>query len=212
MIIAIDGPAGSGKSTISKLLATELNYSYLDTGAMYRALTFYLLENNIDINNQILVASVLKNINISFNKDIVLLNDIDVTDKIRTQEVNDNISLVSTYKEVREFLVNEQRSIASSIDCILDGRDIGTVVFPNADYKFYLDASVEIRAKRRVEQNKKNNLEVDIELIKESIEKRDESDKGRKVGPLKIAQDAIYIDTSEFNIDEVVALMLLKMK
>lgn len=203
MIIALDGPAGSGKSTIAKLIAKQNKISYLDTGAMYRMVTFYLLNNKIDLANEELVASELKNISLKIEKEDFYLNGENVNEVIRSIEVTKNVSVVAAQKAVREFLVDEQREIASSTACILDGRDIGTVVFPNADYKFFLTASAEVRAKRRFDQNVGNSNEQSYEEILSEIIRRDELDSTRKESPLKKAEDAIEVDSSNLTIEEV---------
>ena len=205
MIIAVDGPAGAGKSTISKLIAQKLNIMYIDTGAMYRAVTYYFLENNIDINDKNSVISSLDNIDIDFDKEKVYLCNIEVTNQIRTKVVNDKVSDVSAIAIVREKMVDMQRKMSQKKSVLLDGRDIATVVFPNANYKFFLTASVDIRAKRRyLEEVSKGNLQADINEIKKSIENRDYIDSNRKISPLKKAYDAIIIDTSDMNIEQVV--------
>lgn len=203
MIIALDGPAGSGKSTIAKLIAKQNKISYLDTGAMYRMVTFYLLNNKINLANEELVASELKNISLKIEKEDFYLNGENVNEVIRSIEVTKNVSVVAAQKAVREFLVDEQREIASSTACILDGRDIGTVVFPNADYKFFLTASAEVRAKRRFDQNVGNSNEQSYEEILSEIIRRDELDSTRKESPLKKAEDAIEVDSSNLTIEEV---------
>ncbi len=203
MIIALDGPAGSGKSTIAKLIAKQNKISYLDTGAMYRMVTFYLLNNKIDLANEALVADELKNISLKIEKEDFYLNEENVNEVIRSIEVTKNVSVVAAQKAVREFLVEEQRQIASSTACILDGRDIGTVVFPNADYKFFLTASAQVRAKRRYDQNVGNANEQSFEEILSEIIRRDELDSTRKESPLKKADDAIEVDSSNLTIEEV---------
>ena len=205
MIIAVDGPAGAGKSTISKLIAQKLNIMYIDTGAMYRAVTYYFLENNIDINDKNSVISSLDNIDIDFDKEKVYICNVEVTNQIRTKAVNDKVSDVSAIAIVREKMLELQRKMSQKKSVLLDGRDIATVVFPNANYKFFLTASVDIRAKRRyLEEVSKGNLQADINEIKKSIENRDYIDSNRKISPLKKADDAIIIDTSDMNIEQVV--------
>ena len=205
MIIAVDGPAGAGKSTISKLVAKKLGIQYLDTGAMYRAVTLYFLENNVDFSNIDEVEKNLDKIHIDFLNNIPFLNNIDVSKQIREKNVNDNVSAVSALAIVREKMVDLQRKMSNNKSVILDGRDIGTVVFPNANYKFFLVASVDIRAQRRYkEELEKGNKSANIDDIKKSIENRDYIDSTRKVTPLKKADDAIQIDTSYMNIEEVV--------
>ncbi len=166
MIIALDGPAGSGKSTIAKELAKSLNIEYLDTGAMYRAVTLFLLNENVDIKDQDAVASAIEDITIDVDGKKTFLNGKDVSNDIRQEKINQNISVVAANGAVRDILVRSQRKIGESKDMILDGRDIGTIVFPNADYKFYVDASSDVRAERRVAQNKRLGIEESFETIK----------------------------------------------
>lgn len=206
-IIALDGPSGSGKSTIANLLANKLKISYLNTGSMYRALTLYFLENNIKKSDNIDIK-ILKKINIDINEDKVFLNGKDVSQEIRDKEVTENVSWVSSIPVVREYLVEMQRKISKNKSIILDGRDIGTVVFPDAKYKFYLDASSFVRAKRRFEQNE---IDKSFEEIKKDIEKRDYLDSHRKISPLKKAEDAIEIDSSDLTIDQTIEKILEKM-
>lgn len=199
MIIAVDGPSGSGKSTISKKIAEILGISYIDTGAMYRILALYLKENNLEFRKEI-----LKNINIKQEKNIFYLNGRDVSKLIRENDIAKMASDISKLKEVREYMVEEQRKLGKEKSIILDGRDITTVVFPNADYKFYLTASLEQRAKRRYLENNK----VDFEVLLEDMKKRDYQDSTRENSPLKIAKDAIIIDTTNMTEKEVVNKML----
>lgn len=206
-IIALDGPSGSGKSTIANLLADKLKISYLNTGSMYRALTLYFLENNIKKSENIDIK-ILKKINIDINEDKVFLNGKDVSQEIRDKEVTENVSWVSSIPVVREYLVEMQRNISKNKSIILDGRDIGTVVFPDAKYKFYLDASSFVRAKRRFEQNE---IDKSFEEIKKDIEKRDYLDSHREISPLKKAEDAIEIDSSDLTIDQTIEKILEKM-
>ncbi|MBS5988310.1 (d)CMP kinase [Anaerococcus hydrogenalis] len=199
-IIALDGPSGSGKSTIANLLAKKLKISYLNTGSMYRALTLYFLENNIKKSDDF-DKNILENINIDINKDKVFLNGEDVSKEIRDKEVTENVSWVSSMPEVRKYLVEMQRNISHNKSIILDGRDIGTVVFPNAKYKFYLTASSYVRAKRRFDQKE---IDKSFEEIKEDIEKRDYLDSHREISPLKKADDAIEIDSSDLTISQTI--------
>ncbi|EJU22002.1 cytidylate kinase [Peptoanaerobacter stomatis] len=205
MIIAIDGPAGAGKSTISKLIANRLGIMYIDTGAMYRAVTYYFLQNDVKFDDKDEIKSSLDKIDIDFDRDKVYLCNQDVTSQIRSKIVNENVSDVSAIDVVREKMVDMQRLMSKKKSVLLDGRDIGTVVFPSADYKFYLTASVDVRAKRRyLEEQNKGNINISIEEIKKSIENRDFIDSNRKISPLKKADDALEIDTSDMSIDEVV--------
>lgn len=201
MIIAIDGPSGAGKSTIAKILAEKLKIEYLDTGAMYRAVTKYVLDNQIDIYDKDKLKKALNNVHLDFKDSCIYLNGENVEKAIRSKLINENVSEVSSILDVRKFLVKNQREISSEKSTILDGRDIGTVVFPNADYKFFLYASIEVRAKRRFDQKLSNET---FEQIKESIRKRDEYDSNREISPLKKADDAIEIDTSNLSIEETV--------
>lgn len=199
-IIALDGPSGSGKSTIANLLSEKLDISYLNTGSMYRALTLYFLKNNIGEDRKI-DLDLLKDIKIDINKDQVYLNGENVSKEIRDKEVTENVSWVSAIKIVRKYLVDLQRKIGSNKSIILDGRDIGTVVFPDAKYKFFLNASPKVRAKRRYEQKE---IDKPIEEIEKDIIKRDYLDSHRKVSPLKKAKDAIVIDSSNLTIDDTI--------
>lgn len=206
-IIALDGPSGSGKSTIANILAKKLKISYLNTGSMYRAVTLFFLENNIKKSDKIDI-DLLRKINIDIKEDKVFLNEKDVSDKIRNKEVTENVSWVSSILLVRKYLVDMQRKISQNKSIILDGRDIGTVVFPNAKYKFFLVASSEVRAKRRYEQNE---IDKSLEEIQKDIEKRDYLDSHREISPLKKAEDAIEIDSSNLTIDETIEEIINKM-
>ena len=206
-IIALDGPSGSGKSTIANILAKKLKISYLNTGSMYRAVTLFFLENNIKKSDKIDI-DLLRKINIDIKGDKVFLNEKDVSDKIRNKEVTENVSWVSSIFLVRKYLVDMQRKISQNKSIILDGRDIGTVVFPNAKYKFFLVASSEVRAKRRYEQNE---IDKSLEEIQKDIEKRDYLDSHREISPLKKAEDAIEIDSSNLTIDETIEEIINKM-
>ena len=204
-IIAIDGPAGSGKSTIAKLLAQHLNFLYIDSGAMYRAATLYLTQNNL-LNKKHL-AKHLHKIKISFKKQgqsqFTLLNDRNVTSIIRSSNVNKNVSYVSSLKEVRTLLTKEQRVFARKDNIIMDGRDIGTTVFPDAQLKIYLTASTYIRAIRRQKDLLKLSEKISIKESIKQIQRRDNLDSSRQISPLCKAQDAIVIDTSNLIISDV---------
>jgi cytidylate kinase len=212
MIIAVDGPSGSGKSTISKIVAAHLNINYLDTGAMYRAVTYYVIKNNIDLNDVDRIKIILDNINISFNENNLYLNGLELNDEIREPIISQNVSKIASYKCVRDFLVTQQQLIGKQNDCILDGRDIASVVFPNADFKFYLNASAETRAHRRFLENKEKEYAQSEEQILSEIKARDIMDSTRKESPLIKVSDAIEIDTSNISIDEVVIEILKKIK
>lgn len=207
-VIAIDGPAGTGKGTITDIIAKKFNLTNIDTGAMYRCATIEVVDKNVDLDNPEEVKNILKNMKIEFQNNngnqIVFLNNKDVTREIRSKKVLEHISKVSAVKEIREFMNDIQREFGKTKNIIMEGRDIGTVVFPNADVKIYLDADVEERAKRRYKQNKENNIFTPYDEILESIKKRDKLDKERKYGALKIPKDAIVIDTTNLTIDEVV--------
>ena len=208
-IIAIDGPAGSGKGTIAKILASRLGYTYVDTGAMYRCVSLKSLENNLNEDDEEKIVALLKDMNIRLTNDgKCYLNDEDVSDKIRTIEVTKRVSKISPIVALREVMRDKQHELASKDNIVMEGRDITTEVFPNADFKFYLDASVEERAKRRYLQNKEKGIESNIEEITKSIIDRDYDDMHREVGALMRTDDQIYIDSSNLTIDEVVDEML----
>lgn len=206
--IAIDGPAGSGKSTISSLLAEKLKWTHIDTGAMYRAVTLYALENEIDLNNEE-SYSFLETIKISYLNDNIYLNNKNVSKEIRSEEVTKNVSLVSSFHYVRKKMVDLQKEAAKGINVVMDGRDIGTVVLPNANLKVFLTANVEERAKRRYQENKDNLVNKSIDDVIEEIKIRDTKDSTRKESPLKKAKDAIELDTTYLTIEEVVEKILL---
>ena len=208
MIIAIDGPAGAGKSTIAKKVADSLGYVYIDTGAMYRAFTYELLTSSISLSDIEEINKVLEKTNIEFKNNEIFLNNLNVTNEIRSKNVTANVSAVSAIPQVREKLVNLQRKIASESNSILDGRDIGTVVFPNAELKIFLTASVKIRALRRYNELIAKDKNIDINEIEAEIEKRDKLDSSRETSPLIKAADAIEIDTSDLSIDEVANTIL----
>lgn len=208
-VVAVDGPAGSGKGTVTKLVGQKEKLIYIDTGAMYRCATLYIIRNNINIENLESVKEALENIQIELkieeDKQKVYLNGEDVSIEIRTENVNKMVSPVSKIKIVRDKLTEEQRRMSKSQDIIMEGRDIGTIVFPNADIKIYLDATPEERAKRRLNQNIQNGMtEETYEQILESVKNRDYIDSHREIAPLKQAEDAIYIDSSNMTIEEVV--------
>lgn len=199
--VTVDGPSGSGKSTVCKLISDILNIEYLDTGSMYRSLAYFCLKENVNLENEEEVMQVLNRLDITFESSKIKVNGELLSDKIRTNDVSMAASKVSTYYSVREKLVEIQRQIASDKAIILDGRDAGTNILKNADYKFYLDASPEVRAKRRFDEQKDDSS---YEKILKDIKLRDEQDKNRKYAPLRQAEDAVLINSDDMNIDEVV--------
>ena len=210
--VAIDGPAGAGKSTIAKLVSKKLNYIYVDTGAMYRAIGLYLIKNNISADDEKSIDKAIADADISIDYidsvQHVYIDGEDVTDKLRTEQVGNMASSCSIYSSVREKLVSLQRDIAKKQNVVMDGRDIATKVLPNADTKIYLTASVDTRAERRYKELKEKNTICDIEIIKKDIEDRDYRDMHRKNSPLVQADDAVLIDSSNMSIDEVVDKIL----
>lgn len=206
-VVAVDGPAGSGKGTVTKRIAQNLGFINLDTGATYRCLALEVLRNNLKIEDEEKITNLANNIDIKINStekgDMVFLNGEDVTKKIREQDVTKIVSQVSAIIPVREIMVNIQRKLAIGKKVIVEGRDIGTVVFPNADLKIYLDADPKVRAKRRQLQNEENNIVSTYEEVLKQIIERDNNDKNKKVGALKKADDAILVDSSNLSIEEV---------
>ena len=204
-VVAIDGPAGSGKGTITKLVGEKLNLINIDTGATFRCVALNMLQENIKIDEEEKIKEMLNRINIEMKENgDIFLNGNEVTKRIRDNDVNDFVSPISTVPIIREKLLDVQRKIAKGKDVIMEGRDIGTVVFPNADVKIYLDASVEERAKRRIIQNQEKGIESSYEDVLKNIIDRDKRDASREVAPLKQAEDAIYVDTTNMTIPEVV--------
>ena len=210
--VAVDGPAGAGKSSISKIVAKKLGYLYIDTGAMYRSVTWAVLHNHIDVNNQKAVEALLPDLDLTMEASDdsckVFIAGQDVTDFIRTPQVNNAVSIVASYKGVRQYLVERQRLMAEAGGVILDGRDIGSVVLPNAELKIYLTASVEARAMRRYLEVKGTVNEQPLEDIKDSVMQRDDMDKNRKESPLIQVEDAVLVDSSEMTFDETVERIL----
>ena len=210
--IAIDGPAGAGKSSISKVVANELGYLYIDTGAMYRGVTWAVLDSYVDVNNQKEVEALLPSLDLTLEPTAsackVYVKGQDVTDLIRQQQINENVSTIASYKGVREYLVERQQAMAAVGGVILDGRDIGSVVLPNAELKIYLTASVDARAKRRWLEVQGTSNEQPLEDIKKNVESRDEMDKNRDESPLVCVEDAIVVDSSNMTFDETVEHIL----
>ena len=208
MIIAVDGPAGSGKSTISKLLAKELGLVYLDTGAMYRLFTLKMLKENVSFSDNDKINELLEKLNINIENDKFYLDDEDVSEEIRKTDVAENVSKTAAIDEVREKMVSLQREFSKSKNVILDGRDIGTVVFPEADIKIFLVADPRERAERRFKELKAKGENISLDSIYENILKRDKLDSTRENSPLKKANDAIEVDTTGKNIEEVKNIIL----
>ena len=210
--IAIDGPAGAGKSSISKVVANELGYLYIDTGAMYRGVTWAVLDSHVDVKNQKEVEALLPSLDLTLEPTAsackVYVKGQDVTDLIRQQQINENVSTIASYKRVREYLVERQQAMAAIGGVILDGRDIGSVVLPNAELKIYLTASVDARAKRRWLEVQGTSNEQPLEDIKKNVESRDEMDKNRDESPLVCVEDAIVVDSSNMTFDETVEHIL----
>ena len=210
--IAIDGPAGAGKSSISKVVANELGYLYIDTGAMYRGVTWAVLDSHVNVNNQKDVESLLPSLDLTLeptaNACKVFVKGQDVTDLIRQQQINENVSTIASYQGVREYLVERQQAMAAVGGVILDGRDIGSVVLPKAELKIYLTASVDARAKRRWLEVQGTSNEQSLEDIKKNVESRDEMDKNRDESPLVCVEDAIVVDSSNMTFDETVEHIL----
>lgn len=206
--VAIDGPAGAGKSTIAKMLSKEMGYIYVDTGAMYRAMAVYFSQNGVNPDNEEMINDAVKNVDIVIEyKDgaqQVILNGVNVTSLLRTEETGKMASKTSKYAAVRSKLVELQRNLAKSTDVLMDGRDIGTTVLPDAFVKIYLTASTEARAKRRYDELVEKGEKCDYEEIKKDIENRDYQDMHREISPLRKADDAVLVDTSDMGIEEVI--------
>lgn len=216
LIIAIDGPAGSGKTTVAKNVAEILDYLHIDSGSMYRALTLKVLKQKINLDNKGELIKLAKATKIDLEqiegKFTVLLDGEDVSDKLRTPEINKNINTIAAVPEIRKHLLEIQRTLGKNGGIVMEGRDIGTVVFPHADRKFYLDASIKERIRRRFEELSDNGREINLSKLEESIRTRDKKDKTRDANPLKIAEDAIVIDTTGLSIEEVTQRILRDIK
>ena len=204
-VVAIDGPAGAGKGTITKLVGERLGLVNIDTGATFRCVALNMLQEHIDIQEEEKIEEMLANINIEMHPDgKIFLNGEDVTRRIRENDVNNLVSPVSVLPVVRNKLLEVQRNIAKGKNVIMEGRDIGTVVFPNADVKIYLDAAAEERARRRVLQNQEKGIESSYEEVLKGIKDRDKRDSTREIAPLKKAEDAIYVDSTNLSVEQVV--------
>ena len=214
--VAIDGPSGSGKSTTARLSAKQLSYTYIDTGAMYRAITLHILNQNVPLKKTNKIVQEAAEVQIQFTRTgdqlEVLLDGKNVTDKIREPSIDKAVGQVSEIPGVRAILVNLQRSLAEDGGVVMEGRDIGTRVFPNADLKFFMDADLETRAKRREQQLLEQGIEMDFETVKQEIINRDKRDSEREESPLRAAKDAILIDTTNLSIDEQVQMIVQHVK
>ena len=209
VVVAIDGPAAAGKSTISKLVAKSLGFTYIDTGAMYRAFTSYVIDKGVDPKNEKECVKLIPEVDIVLYPDgKVMCSGKDVTRVIREQKVSSNVSYIASYKEIRLALVELQRKMAESQSVVMDGRDIGTYVLPNADVKIFMVASVKERADRRFKENMEKGIPCTYEEIVEDVEKRDRIDSSRAFAPLKPAEDSILLDTSLLSIEQVRAAVL----
>ena len=205
LVVAIDGPAAAGKSTVAKMVAKKIGATYIDSGAMYRAVTYFALSQNIDPKDESAVVSLLPKLKLDIKEDErIFLNGTDVTKQIRSIEVNDNVSYVASYKDIRLALVDIQRKMSESISVVMDGRDIGTYVLPNADIKIFQVASVGTRALRRYKENISKGIQCELEDIEIGLKKRDHIDSTRTFAPLKPADDSIVLDTSNLSIEEAV--------
>ena len=210
--VAIDGPSSSGKSTIAKLVAKHFNFTYIDSGSIYRAITYVALKNNLIKTGDIDVVSLidlLNNCSISFsfnsnNQNVIKLDDISVEDEIRTFEISNNVSLIAEKNEIRKYVLKIQKDISNNKSVVMDGRDIGSVVFPNADFKFFLDASIDVRALRRWNELKLTEKDLKFEEVKKDLLKRDKKDINRKFSPLRRSKDSTLINSDRLDISEVV--------
>lgn len=211
--IAIDGPAGAGKSEVSKILAKNLGFLHVDTGALYRAIAWYMLDNDIDdkrIHNEI--DKIKVELKFKNSEQLLFLNGVDITDRIRTQQISEVASKISSFGFVRDFLLSTQRNLAEHNNVIMDGRDISTIVLPDADVKIFLTAEVHERALRRMKQLKENGKNCNFEEILESIRVRDKNDSTRKIAPLKPSKDSLVFDTTGLSLNEVVSKLLTHIK
>jgi len=204
MIIAIDGPAGSGKTTVARLLAKKLGIFYLDTGATYRALTYAALEKKVDADDPKSLGSLAQSLDLAIEGSRVYLNGEDVSEKIRNPRIDKAISKIVSYPQVRKVIVALQRGLTEGRDAVVEGRDITTVVFPDTKFKFYLDADPKVRVERRAKELKEKGINIAFEEVKQDLERRDYSDKNRATGALKKSPDAVFIDTTNLTIEQSV--------
>ena len=212
VIVAIDGPSSSGKSTIAKLVAKHFNFTYIDSGSIYRAITYVAIKNNVIKTRNIDVVSLidlLNNCSISFsfnsnNQNVIKIDDVSVENEIRTFEISNNVSLIAEKNEIRKYVLKIQKDISNNKSVVMDGRDIGSVVFPNADFKFFLDASIDVRALRRWNELKLTEKDLKLEEVKKDLLKRDKKDINRKFSPLIRSKDSIMINSDRLDISEVV--------
>ncbi len=207
MVVAIDGPAGSGKSTVARLIADRLGITFLNSGSFYRGITLFLLENNVDLTNYDNVLDFAKKLELDYVDSRLVVNGRDVEDLLHSDIVDANASQVSSIVPLRHVVNDKIRHVTKSLSIVCEGRDMTTVVFPNAEHKFYLDASLDVQAERRFKQGVSN---LSLEEIKEAIKKRDEMDKNKAEGSLKVADDAMYIDTSDLTIEQVCEIIINK--
>lgn len=211
-VITIDGPSGAGKGTIARLLAKNLGYKYLDTGALYRAVAWKVREEKVSLDNEDALRTLLKNIDIAFNGDRVTVDGKDISPVIRTAEIGELSSQVSAIPAVRAGLFSIQRDMCLKGKVVIEGRDTGTTIFPESENKFYLDAGIEERARRRYEELKQKDPDITIEKTIEDIRRRDLRDSSRKTSPLKRSDDMIYIDSTDLSINEVVVKIIEKLR
>ena len=212
VIVAIDGPSSSGKSTIAKLVAKHFNFTYIDSGSIYRAITYVAIKNNLIKTENIDVVSLidlLNNCSISFsfnsnNQNVIKLDNVSVENEIRTFEISNNVSLIAEKNEIRKYVLKIQKDISNNKSVVMDGRDIGSVVFPNADFKFFLDASIDVRALRRWNELKLTEKDLKFEEVKKDLLKRDKKDINRKFSPLRRSKDSTLINSDRLDISEVV--------